>query len=91
MSREIRPGWAADDDRDPGPRWELVDGKVWWMYRGGEYQSERRDGPRYVEAVRGAREMRSLQTSAWNPSGRPLPALRVEILSGVPVGWWRRP
>lgn len=50
---------------------------------------ERRDGPRYVEAVRGGRRLRS-EDVARNYLPHPDNALKAELSGGVPVGWITR-
>lgn len=52
-------------------------------------QVERRDGPRYVEAVTGGRAIREWATVLWLFSGgRPNAAERQR---GIPEGWFTRP
>jgi hypothetical protein len=56
-----------------------------------QIERERRDGSRYVEAIRRARTMRELAALRWfgTPSGifhESQPAL--ERQNGIPAGWW---
>jgi hypothetical protein len=63
-----------------------------------EIERERRDGPRYVEAVTGARRLRFL--AAWrDPEGAIYsqmwpsehPAIMAARERGIPLGWITRP